>query len=97
LSELRNDIVLLHQKLKAQSERLLAIQKEAIELSDGVSYLLPCTRNHSVLTLTQLFGASNLINAKESVQEAKNSARLGETVKLLPLVTIFFLTLGYSQ
>ncbi|KAE9368149.1 hypothetical protein N431DRAFT_560667, partial [Stipitochalara longipes BDJ] len=42
-----------------------------------------------------LFGASNLINATESVKEAKNSAQLGETVKLLTLVTIFFLPLGY--
>jgi hypothetical protein len=35
LSELRNDIVLLHQKLKAQSKRFLAIQKEARELRWG--------------------------------------------------------------
>ncbi|KAF4632377.1 hypothetical protein G7Y89_g5750 [Cudoniella acicularis] len=35
-----------------------------------------------------LFGASNII-------EAQRSAQLGETVKLLTLVTIFFLPLGY--
>jgi hypothetical protein len=55
LSELRNDIVLLHQKLKAQSKRFLAIQKEARELRDGVSYLLLYIRNHLVLTLTPAF------------------------------------------
>ncbi|KAE8452565.1 hypothetical protein EG329_013824 [Mollisiaceae sp. DMI_Dod_QoI] len=42
-----------------------------------------------------LFGASNLINAKDSVAEARNSAKLGRTVELLTLVTIFFLPLGY--
>jgi hypothetical protein len=42
LNEIRNDIVLLHQKLKAQSERFLSIQKEARELRDGVSFLLAC-------------------------------------------------------
>jgi hypothetical protein len=49
LYELRKDIDLLHQNLKAQSERFLAIQREARELRDGVSYLLPCARTHLVL------------------------------------------------
>jgi len=39
LNELRNDIDLLHRKLKAQRERFLSIQKEAKELRNGASYL----------------------------------------------------------
>jgi hypothetical protein len=54
LKNLCDDIELLHENLKAQSERFLSIQKEARELRDGVRYL-SYTRNHSWLTLTPAF------------------------------------------
>jgi len=80
-------------KLKANASLPSKRKPESWEMGSVISsYISEITWCwHSL----QLFGASNLINAKESVQEAKNSARLGETVKLLTLVTIFFLPLGY--
>jgi hypothetical protein len=75
-------------------DRIKAIKERTITLRDGVRNLIIFLPQLQYIETGLLTTALQLFNAS-SVSESRASTRLGETVKLLTYVTIFYLPLAF--